>query len=88
MYCGKMTLAQAWERIRRIRRRFDKGTPWVLFPKTNEDENQESKKNKVKPVSTDALALNAQALTALVNHYGPNPVHVGPLEKQVPYFKF
>ena len=68
-----MSVAASWEKIRRIRRRFTKGTPWVLFPKTESGAH---------PVSTDALGLNAQALQILVEHYGPNPVHVGPLEKQ------
>ena len=71
-----MSVADCWEKIRRIRRRFSKGSKWVLFPVQPENAAVQ------KPVSTKALDLNAQALQVLVQHYGPNPVHIKPLEKE------
>ena len=70
-------LARRWERIRRIRKRIAKGGPWVVFPRVAED------KKDSHPMSTSALALNVEAVMAIIECYGPNPVHILPLQKQV-----
>ena len=74
------TLAKLWEKVRRLRRRFKKGTPWVLFPASSKKEDNED--DEPHAVSTAALALNCEAVAAIVEHYGPNPVHILPLQKQ------
>ena len=73
------SLAKTWEKVRRLRRRFDKGTGWVVFPQTNKDDKDDGEDHAI---STTALALNCEAVYAIVEHYGPNPVHILPLQKQ------
>lgn len=74
-------LAKAWEGARRIRKRFQRGGPWVVFPLPSSDRKKKDSEN-LHPVSTAALALNAETITSVVQLYGPNPVHVEPLQKQ------
>ena len=90
----KWRLAKAWERVRRLRRRFEKDQPWVVFPpavKHDKGEGQggddaDEESVDCHPVSTAALALNAQAVYCIIDTYGPNPVHIEPLQKQAILF--
>ena len=75
------SLAKVWEKVRRLRKRFKKGSPWVVFPTSNKKED-DPEGHDSHPVSTAALALNVEAVHAIVEHYGPNPVHILPLQKQ------
>ena len=75
-------LAKAWEGARRIRKRFQRGGPWVVFPPLPSSDRKKKDSDNLHPVSTAALALNAEAIAAIVQLYGPNPVHVEPLQKQ------
>ena len=73
------SLAKTWEKVRRLRRRFNKGASWVVFPQSSKDEKDGDDQHAI---STPALALNCEAVYAIVEHYGPNPVHILPLQKQ------
>ena len=84
-----MSLARRWERSRRLRRRLAKKGSWVVFPpmpvkkpRKNDDDAGSDSEEDVHPVSTQALALNADALACVVEHYGPNPVHIKPLQDE------
>ena len=76
----KFVLAKKWEGNRRIRKRFERTGKWVKFPVPV------GEKPDTHPVSTAALAMNADALHSIVEVYGPNPVHIEPLQKQAPGF--
>ena len=46
-----------------------------MFPRLDEEQN-----NQAHPMSTQALAMNCEAVHVIVEHYGPNPVHIQPLQ--------
>ena len=76
-------LAKAWERVRRIRRRFSKGKPWILFPPTPQSDENAKAKSDCHPISTPVLALNSEVVGCVVDTYGPNPARIVPLQEQV-----
>ena len=76
-------LAKLWERVRRVRKRFEKNKPWIIFPPVNDTEDSKNGKKDPRPMSTAALAMNAEAVSCIVETYGPNPVAILPLQQQV-----
>ena len=78
---GRSSLAASWESVRRIRKRFARGASWVVFPELPEQKKEQGQED-THLVSTQALALNCEAIYAIVELYGPNPVHILPLQKE------
>ena len=71
---GPEGIAEELEAVRKIRKRFSRGTPFIAMP-TNDDGD--------KLIGTLALQFNYESMMVMLSHYGvAKRVGIKPLEKQ------
>ena len=66
---GSASLANQWEQVKRIRKRFRKSSSFLEFPLLASKADEEGAETKENPITTQSLALNATAVNLMVQQF-------------------